>query len=223
MIEKSRSIRRVLSYTNGYICIKFKFMEDRVIIKGRYWFYKLECDKTLIKEDEPTDKIRYILGEENIKECEDKILICIGINPSTAVPDKLDPTLTRVDKYAHKEKYKAWYMLNIYPWRETVPKKLEKDTDNDTRRNIIHNKNKYHIRKLLESILKEYKNIHVWRAWGNTVDSREYLKKFKNEIMDIFEEMGINNYIDCTETKKGNPCHPLARLKKKETNNKYKL
>jgi hypothetical protein len=40
-------------------------------------------------------KVRYTLGQEGKNP-----LICIGINPSTAKPNDLDPTLTRVKNIA---------------------------------------------------------------------------------------------------------------------------
>ena len=43
---------------------------------------------------------RYILGTKG-----NNPLICIGINPSTARPDALDPTLKSVERIAHNNGY----------------------------------------------------------------------------------------------------------------------
>lgn len=51
-----------------------------------------------------------------------------------ALPNFLDPTLKRVQKYAKEseEKYGAWYMLNVYPQRATNPQDIDKDEPDDT-------------------------------------------------------------------------------------------
>ena len=53
---------------------------------------------------------RYILGTAGTKP-----LICIGVNPSTAAPGDLDPTLKSVERIALGNGYDSFLMFNLYP------------------------------------------------------------------------------------------------------------
>lgn len=60
-------------------------------------------------------------------------LVCFGINPSTAVPNALDPTLKRVRRFAAENGYDSWTMLNVYPQIATNPKTLTARTAQNSR------------------------------------------------------------------------------------------
>ena len=51
---------------------------------------------------------RYILGTRGQKP-----LICVGINPSTAAPDALDPTLQSAQRIALNNGYDSFLMFNV--------------------------------------------------------------------------------------------------------------
>ena len=55
---------------------------------------------------------RYILGTRGLKP-----LICVGINPSTAAPDALDPTLQSAQRIALNNGYDSFLMFNVYAQR----------------------------------------------------------------------------------------------------------
>lgn len=57
---------------------------------------------------------RYILGTRGLKP-----LICVGINPSTAAPDALDPTLQSAQRIALNNGYDSFLMFNVYAQRAT--------------------------------------------------------------------------------------------------------
>ena len=59
---------------------------------------------------------RYILGTRG-----NHPLICIGINPSTAVPDRLDNTLKSAERIAQHNGYDSFLMFNVYAQRATNP------------------------------------------------------------------------------------------------------
>lgn len=87
-------------------------------------------------DDESNDtEIRYTLGTG-----EDNPLIAFGINPSTATPKKLDPTVKKVDELAKKHGFDGWIMLNVYPKRDTkfadLPDYVEMDWHNKNIENI---------------------------------------------------------------------------------------
>ncbi|MGA7146872.1 MAG: DUF1643 domain-containing protein [Microbacterium sp.] len=65
----------------------------------------------------PDGTPRYVLGTVG-----ENPLVCFGINPSTAVPNDLDPTVTRVSKFAERHGHDSWTMLNVYPQISTDPK-----------------------------------------------------------------------------------------------------
>ena len=67
------------------------------------------------------DEYRYILGTRGKKP-----VICIGINPSTADPTRLDPTLQSVERIATGNGFDGFMMLNVYAQRATVPTDLDK-------------------------------------------------------------------------------------------------
>ena len=63
---------------------------------------------------------RYILGTRG-----EHPLICVVINPSTAAPDALDPTLQSVERIALSNGYDSFLMFNVYAQRATRPDDME--------------------------------------------------------------------------------------------------
>ena len=95
------------------------------------WMYKYADDEKYRKVfNYLVTDVRYVLGEKLNNE-NTKNLICIGVNPSTAMPKNLDPTLARVRKYAERNGYSTWYMINIYPQRATEPEDMHQDNNYD--------------------------------------------------------------------------------------------
>lgn len=175
------------------------------------WFYEYETATEYRKtyDCELTD-VRYILGEWFNAGVE-KVLICIGINPSMAMPNNLDPTLKRVQKYAKESgEYGAWYMLNVYPQRATNPNNM--DTD-ETYSREIHLRNLAAIKKLLSTI----NEADVWCAWGAIIDDSK--RMFLSDLLFGNKDKGIQGLISLFSkkyhfkaygaTKKGYPKHPL--------------
>lgn len=111
---------------------------------------------------------RFVLGEHG-----DSPLVCFGINPSTAVPEKLDRTLASV-RNVSKNKFDGWIMLNVYPQRATDPQELSHTMDKQ-----IHGRNLEHI----EKIFRVYKDPTVWAAWGGIIEMRPYLIQCLKDII----------------------------------------
>ena len=59
---------------------------------------------------------RYVLGRVGRHP-----LVCIGINPSTAQPGALDPTLKSVERLANANGFDSWIMFNVYPSAPPTP------------------------------------------------------------------------------------------------------
>lgn len=175
------------------------------------WFYEYETAEKYRKtyNCELTD-VRYVLGEQ-FDESKKKVLICIGINPSMALPNFLDPTLKRVQEYAKRcGDYGAWYMLNVYPQRATNPQDM--DIDNNYNIELHHNN-----MKAIKSLLSKNKEADIWCAWGTIINDnkRIFLSDllFGNKHKDI---KGLLSLFDETyhfkaygATTKGYPKHPL--------------
>jgi hypothetical protein len=140
------------------------------------------------------NKARFLLGEQG-----KNTLICIGINPSTAVPGKLDNTLTSVKRFSRDLHYDSWMMLNVYPQRATDPNNLHEEFDPS-----YHAENLKHIRAFLRS-----GTFDIWAAWGTLIKKRKYLPECLNDIVSITKGRSIHWYTIGKTTKAGHPHHPL--------------
>ena len=150
-----------------------------------------------IYEHTENNTARFVLGTVGKKP-----LICFGINPSTAEPDNLDPTLVRVQKYAKQNYFDSWIMLNIYPQRATIPNDIHFEVDND-----LHKQNIEHIMQILKR-----KHLTLWAAWGGAISTRAYFMKCLTDIAKIAEKNECN-WVSVGETCDGHPYHPLTRKK----------
>ena len=78
---------------------------------GGIWYY----------EPHAYQPYRYVLGRVGKHP-----LVCIGINPSTAQPGALDPTLKSVERLANANGFDSWIMFNVYPQRATDPNDMDR-------------------------------------------------------------------------------------------------
>jgi len=140
---------------------------------------------------------RYILGTRGKNP-----LVCIGINPSTAKPDKLDPTLASVQRIAHSNGFDSFIMFNVYAQRATRPDDMEKEYNL-----FLHKENM----KAFEYILSSCEGTpSVWAAWGTIIEKRKYLPECVADMIRIGKDYGARWYSagKCSQ-KKGHPHHPL--------------
>ncbi len=142
------------------------------------------------------DEYRYILGTRGKKP-----VICIGINPSTAAPDHLDPTLKSAQRISTANGYDSFLMFNVYAQRATRPDDMEK-----SRNEWLHAENMKAFRYLL-SIAGE--RPAVWAAWGSIIEKRGYLTDCVREMLEIGQEMNAVWYHAGPLSVKGHPHHPL--------------
>lgn len=138
---------------------------------------------------------RYILGTRGKKP-----LICMGINPSTAVPDHLDNTVKSVERIALGNGFDSFLMFNVYAQRATDPDDMEK-----TGNPLLHRENLQAFRYLLS--LSEAPAI--WAAWGAIVEKRGYLLDCLKDFVRAGQEAGAQWFCAGAVTKKGHPHHPL--------------
>lgn len=138
---------------------------------------------------------RYILGTRGQKP-----LICVGVNPSTAAPDHLDPTLQSVQRIALRNGFDSFLMFNVYAQRATSPK----DMDNDCHAEL-HQENL----KAFRYALSLNKEPAVWAAWGNLIETRAYLYECVCSLIEASLACGATWYRCEAISKKGHPHHPL--------------
>lgn len=139
------------------------------------------------------EEYRYILGTRGLKP-----VVCIGINPSTAAPDALDPTLQSAQRIALGNGYDSFLMLNVSAQRATDPNDMDAEVSQ-----FLHEQNCEAFRYLL-TLAKD-----VWCAWGNLIDKRSYLKQYLADLVAIGNEAGANWLQADRPLKSGNPHHPL--------------
>ena len=145
-------------------------------------------------ENDVKNSIRYMLGTVG-----EKTLVCFGINPSTAEPDNLDPTLESVKRIALNNGFDSWVMFNVYPKRDTYFDNLH-DICNDE----VHKENVRIIKKYFDSKTK----VSVWVAWGNHIYERNYLIPCFKDIYSMIKSDKVS-WVATKVNKSGSPQHPL--------------
>ncbi len=151
-------------------------------LAGGQWYYEppIYCER------------RYILGVPG-----DRPLVCIGINPSTAVPGALDPTLKSVERLAGANGYDGWIMFNVYPQRATDPNAMD-----DTVREEWHRRNV----AWLAQVVAE-KDATLWAAWGTLIEKRDYLPGLVRQLAACAPNAPWVHF--GALSKAGHPHHPL--------------
>ena len=148
------------------------------------WIYKNNADNS----------IRYVLGKKG-----NKTLVCFGINPSTAEPNNLDPTLIKVDKIANHNGYDGWIMFNVYPKRDTIFADLStvcSDSEHITNLDYIM------------KTLYDFSEIDIWAAFGDHIYDRDYLNPCRKDIYNNLQKYNIK-WLSGAVNKSGAPKHPL--------------
>ena len=153
------------------------------------------------KDPEEQEKFRYALGK-NCKSCEEMV-ICIGLNPSTATDKIPDRTFNKIRKIVEHNEYDDFVILNICPQRSSNPKNVKYNED-DATKNC----------KIIQKYLDKYPKAPIWCAWGNNIYLEE-LEKYRAKV----EEMISTRECFCTSVNKtGEPKHPLFEKENAEFN-----
>lgn len=86
----------------------------------------------------PCEKYRYTLTHSWDKEklfvprqprAAEKRIMWIGLNPSVANEDQLDPTLRRIRAFSHNWGFRSFVMTNLFAYRATLPRDMLLQTD----------------------------------------------------------------------------------------------
>ncbi len=137
---------------------------------------------------------RYSLGIEGANP-----LISFGVNPSTAKPNDLDPTVASVARFAKRKGYDGWLMFNLYPQRATNPDEMHKRFQRK-----IHQKNVEVIAELTKGLSTD-----IWCAWGTLIEKRPYLSECLSDIYDVLSQSNCRYFRRGRISKAGHPHHPL--------------
>ena len=141
---------------------------------------------------------RYILGTRG-----NHPLVCIGINPSTAVPDRLDNTLKSAQRIALFNGYDSFIMFNVYAQRATDPDDMEK-----TMNPYLHAENMKAFTWIMDYISRSGKP-DLWAAWGAVIEKRDYLSRCVLDMAEIGNRYGASWFTAGPRSKAGHPHHPL--------------
>lgn len=139
---------------------------------------------------------RYILGTKGQHP-----LVCIGINPSTAIPDRLDNTLKSAERIALHNGYDSFIMFNVYAQRATDPDDMEKELNP-----ILHRENLKAFSWLLSQLTSAP---DLWAAWGSIIEKRPYLPGCVLDMAAVGKQFGARWFTSGPRSKKGHPHHPL--------------
>ena len=144
------------------------------------------------------NSIRYVLGTKGAKT-----LFCLGINPSTATPDKFDPTVKKIESIATYNGYDSFIVFNIYPKRDTVFENLEQSiNDSEHIKNI----------EIITQTISNYANLDFWVAFGDHIYDRDYLPLCFKDIYNNLPKQNIK-WLTTAVNKSGSPKHPLYQKK----------
>ena len=155
-----------------------------------------------IYQNNDDNKMRYALGEKG-----SRVIACIGINPSTAIPDDLDNTLSSVKRIAKFNGYDGWVMFNVYPQRAKDISNLDFEVnDQVVKENTA----------IIKRTIIEYKIDTVWLAFGDLVEYRPYLQNCLLDLLDALKEVDIKWKMIQNPTQKGHPRHPLYKATESE-------
>lgn len=139
---------------------------------------------------------RYILGTVG-----NNPLITIGINPSTAEPEKMDNTMNSVERIAMGNGFDSFIMFNVYAQRSTDPNQMDKEINQR-----LHKENMQAFQWILENSVEKPV---IWAVWGTNIEKRNYLKECLEDMVNIADQYKA---VWCKVGKcsvKGHPHHPL--------------
>ena len=139
---------------------------------------------------------RYLLGTRGQHP-----LVCIGINPSTEIPDRLDNTLKSAERIALHNGYDSFVMFNVYAQRATDPDDMEHDLNP-----VLHQENMKAFSWLLSQLTSPP---DLLAAWGSIIEKRPYLPGCVLDMAAVGKQFGARWFTAGPRSKKGHPHHPL--------------
>lgn len=124
------------------------------------------------------------------------LVMCIGLNPSTANETKTDPTITNLIKMLKILGYGGFYMTNLFAWISSEPNDLLRCADPIGKNDLA-----------LKEVSERCADVIV--CWGNFKQADERIKQVLPSYPNA-KCFGV--------TKSGKPLHPLAMMYAGKTN-----
>lgn len=122
------------------------------------------------------------------------IVLCIGLNPSTANAEKTDPTITNMIKMCELMGYGGFYMMNCWTFISSKPELIQHNEMSDRYNDDM-------------ITLKASECKDVIFAWGNFKVVQE--KGRDKELIEMFPRAKCFG-----KNKNGTPMHPLSMMYK---------
>ncbi len=119
-----------------------------------------------------------------------RLMLWIGLNPSTADEEKLDPTLTRIARFSEREKMDGFWMGNLFGMRATAPAVMKAASYPNGPGNDA---------ALLEAASKCEKIVAAWGVHGEFLNRADHVVK----LLADYDLWCVGT------TKDGHPRHPL--------------
>lgn len=69
-----------------------------------------------------------------------RMVAFIGLNPSTATPEKLDPTVSKCEHWAKAWGFDGFVMLNLFSYRATEPEEMKAAPDDTISEWVLNRK-----------------------------------------------------------------------------------
>lgn len=130
----------------------------------------------------------------------ERLLIVVGLNPSTADEACPDPTVRKMIGFAERAGYDGLVVLNLSSERETDKQNLAVHLDETMHRRSL---------QVVQEVVGRYPNADIWAAWGDGVEVRPYLRRCVGDIFEVFQMNRGKRLQIGTLTAKRNPRHPL--------------
>lgn len=135
-------------------------------------------------------KYRYSLVHRWEPTNQNNLAMWIGLNPSTADENQLDPTLRRIARFSKDWGYSGFVMTNLFAYRATDPRDMKAQADPIGDEN---DPNLFSWAMVCPVV------VAAWGAHGS----------FKNRSGAIFDIIGKQNLVCLGKNKDGSPKHPL--------------
>lgn len=129
-----------------------------------------------------------------------KMLLVIGLNPSTADEQRSDSTIRKVMGFAEGSGYDGFAMLNLSSERATDKWSLSATLDE-----TMHRKNL----DVAADLFRCYPTADILVAFGNDISVKPYLKQCFRNLYDVLRVSRGQRLQIGRLTAKGNPRHPL--------------
>lgn len=151
-----------------------------------------------IYQSNQDDSARFVLGCAG-----ERMVMCLGLNPSTASREKADTTVAKVAKVAKQSNYDGFVMVNLYPLRATITKTLPRSVDRG-----LYQAN---LTCLIETLAR-YQFQDIWAGWGQGIMLRSYFVDVLRAVVKHRQQLDTNWLQFGPLPLHGHPRHP-SRLR----------